>query len=372
MAEAARGAIKGLRRVAFALLAGASLLEVSGCTKPPEPRPPARVQAAPLRTEVFQQRLDTVSSLEASDEIELAAQAGGRVQQVLVQGGDSVRVGQRLVVLDQTQLRADVAALQAAAESDAISYERFNRLVKQGAATALQRDEYRARAIGSQQALRARQADLAYKEVRAPISGVMGELSIKPGDVIQAGTPFGSIIRNDRLQARIDIPANQAERLARGQLVQLLDGVQPRPLAQGRIERIDPGVNSTSQTLLATAMLSGSNPRLRNGLRLRTRVILGAERQLAVPFAAVNRSFGQSFVFLLGSPAELKRDPGKNDPAMIRRLPAGSQLALQRNVRLGPLQGAFYPVLGGLKPSDVVILSGNLGLRHGSPVRVVR
>ena len=48
-------------------------------------------------------------------------------------------------------------------------------------ATALQRDEYRAAAIASREELRARLADLAYKDVRAPIDGVMGDLTIKPG-----------------------------------------------------------------------------------------------------------------------------------------------------------------------------------------------
>ena len=46
-------------------------------------------------------------------------------------------------------LRADVAALRARAERDRVNDERFQLLVRQGAATALQRDEYRAAAIAS-------------------------------------------------------------------------------------------------------------------------------------------------------------------------------------------------------------------------------
>ena len=351
--------------------AAAAAVALGGCSSPAT-RPPMRVQAERPRQEAFVQSLDTVSTLEATKEIELAAQAGGRVQRVLVQGGERVNAGQLLVVLDQTQLRADVAALRAAAETDAISYQRFKGLVSQGAATALQRDEERAKAIGSQEALRARQADLAYKDVRAPISGVMGDVTIKPGDVVQAGTPFSRIIRNEQLQARIDIPANQANAVARGQRVQLLDGINPRPLAEGRINLIDPGVNNTSQTLLAKAAINNAQGLLRNGQRLRTRVILGAERQLAVPFSAVTRSFGQSFVFVVGTLGDLERDPGKADLAKLRRLPKDTLLALQRPVKLGPLQGDVYPVLSGLEANDRVILSGSLGLRHGTPVQLMR
>ena len=352
-------------------ISGAIASALVGCSSA-GPGPIPTVQAEPPRLAAFERSLETVSSLEATKEIELASQAGGRVQQVLVQGGDSVSAGQLLVVLDQTQLRADVAALRAAAQTDAIAYQRFQGLVSQGAATALQRDEMRAKAIGSQEELRAKQADLAYKDVRAPISGVMGDVSIKPGDVVQAGTPFSRIIRNNQLQARIDIPANQASAVSQGQRVELLNGVNPDPLAEGRINRIDPGVNNASQTLLAKATISNPKGLLRNGQRLRTRVILGSERQLAVPFSAVTRSFGQSFVFVVGSVADLERDPGKADLKAIRRLPKGTLLALQRPVSLGALQGDVYPVLSGIKPSDRVIQNGSAGLRHGSPIRLKR
>jgi hypothetical protein len=86
----------------------------------------------------------------------------------------------------------------------------------------------------------------------------------------------------------------------------------------------------------------------------------------------VTRSFGQSFVFVVGNVADLVRDPGQTNLQAIRRLPAGTLLALQRPVRLGALQGDAYPVLSGINASDRVILNGSAGLRHGSPIRLKR
>ena len=345
-------------------------LALTSCSPKADQRPaPVTVRTARPSSDVFVDSLDTVSTLEAVNEVELAAQAGGRVQRILVRAGDPVQQGQLLVVLDQTQLRADVAALQAEAERDQLSYERYRTLVSQGAATAQERDEYKASAIGSREALRARQADLAYKEVRAPIAGVVGNLSVKNGDVLQAGVPFGRIIRNSQLQARIDVPANRVNRLRPGQLVQLLSGSGQRPVAEGRLRSLDPDVASSSQTLLATASVSNSDGQLRNGQRLRTRVILGAQRQLSVPFSAVKQQFGQAFVVVVGSLEQLRRDPGRVNLQTLAKLPASTRVALQRPVQLGPLQGDHYPVLGGLEADERLVLSGGLGLRHGTPVR---
>jgi len=348
----------------------ALLLTLAGCGDGGKRRPPALVTVAPTTSQRFEQTLNTVSTLEATEEIDLAAQAGGRVQRVLVRTGDRVQAGQLLVVLDQTQLRADVQALRAKTKRDELAYQRFRGLVAQGAASALQAEEYQANAIGSREALRAKLADLAYKDIRAPIAGVMGDLTIKPGDVLSAGTPFSRIIRNERLLARIDVPAGRLTQLRPGQPVQLLGEDGDRPVAKGRIGQVDPGVSAGTQTLLAKATIDNTAGQLRNGQRLRTRVLLGSEQQLAVPFEAVTRQFGQAFVFVVGNLEQLRQDPGRADLKALERLPKGTAIALQRPVQVGPLQGNRYPVLKGLRPGERVIVSGTMGLRHGSPVRI--
>ena len=331
---------------AILLLACSGLGSLLGCQPAAAPPPPQTVQAAPLRERSFASTLDTVSTLEANEEVELAAQAGGRVQRLLVRSGETVRAGQLLLVLDQTQLRAEVAALRAQAERDQLNDQRYEQLVQQGDASAIQRDAYRAAAVSSRESLRARLADLAYKDLRAPIAGVVGDLTVKPGDVVQAGTPIGRLIRNQRLLARIDIPTNRAQELQPGQTVELLD-TAGRTLVRGRIESLDPGVTSASQTLLARAAIHNPGA-LRNGQRLRTRVLLGERRQPAVPFRAVTRQSGQAFVFVV----------------------TPEQRAALRPVRLGALQGGDYPLLAGLEPEERVITSSTIGLRNGLQVRL--
>ncbi len=358
------------RAITGAAALAALLLTLAGCGDGAKRRPPALVGVAPTTSQRFEQTLNTVSTLEATEEIDLAAQAGGRVQRVLVRTGDRVQAGQLLVVLDQTQLRADVQALRAKAKRDQLAYQRFRSLVTQGAASALQAEEYQADAIGSREALRAKLADLAYKDIRAPIAGVMGDLTIKPGDVLSAGTPFSRIIRNERLLARIDVPAGRLTQVRPGQPVQLLAEDGDRPVAEGRIGQVDPSVSAGTQTLLAKATIDNPAGQLRNGQRLRTRVLLGSEQELSVPFEAVTRQFGQAFVYVVGNLAQLRQDPGRADLKALERLPKDTAIALQRPVQIGPLQGNRYPVLEGLRPEERVIVSGAMGLRHGSPVRI--
>jgi len=369
-------ALQGSRRLALATALMAALVPaalVLGCGPVREPaRRLPLVQTQPIEPAGFQAGFDTVSTLEAEEEVDLAAQAGGRIQRLLVRQGDRVRQGQLLLVLDQTQLRAEVASLRAEMQTNRLNYQRYQDLARQGAASALQRDEFRQAYIAAREALVAREADLAFKDLRAPISGTVADLRVKQGDVIEAGVPLTRLIRNDRLLARIDVPAVYAGRVRPGQRVLLLDASRAQPLAEGQVSTVDPGVAAATQTLLVKAAFANPRGSLRNGQRSRTRLVLDRREELAVPFTAVTQLAGQSFVYVVGGLADLERRPGQAALAELRKLPAGTRFALQTPVQLGDLQGNRYPVRRGLAAGDLVITAGLLNLRHGAPVQLAQ
>jgi RND family efflux transporter MFP subunit len=318
----------------------------------------------------FADAVDTVSTLEALEEVNLAAQASGRIEKLLVRQGDQVQQGQLLMVLDQTQAQADVARLRAETETKRLNFQRYDYLVKQGAASAIQRDQFRQDYISSRMQLVAHIADLGFRDLKAPIAGTVGDVQVKIGDVIQAGAPFTRIIRNDPLVARVDVPAVYVNRLRVGLPVILMDPATNRPLAQSVVGSLDPAVVAGTQSLLAKAEFPNPTGVLRNGLRTRTRLILDDRAQLSVPFEAVTQISGQRFVYVAGSLADLERQPGQAKLEALRKLPPTARFALQTPVTLGPLQNNRYPVQRGLEPGQRVITANLVNLRHGLPVRV--
>ncbi|MGL6132988.1 MAG: efflux RND transporter periplasmic adaptor subunit [Prochlorococcaceae cyanobacterium] len=332
--------------------------------------PPLSVSTETLSATPFSTTIDTISTLEAIEEVKLSSQAGGRIRELRVSQGNPVRAGELVLVLDQVQARSEVARLRAQARTDQINAERFAALAEQGAASVQQRDEFRQQAVASREELRAAEADLAFRDVRAPISGIVADLQVKVGDVIEANEPFTRIVRNDQLQARLEVPALYAERVRPGQTVVLLDPSGERELGRGRVGSVDPLIDDASQFLLAKAEFNNPTGSLRSGLRSLTRLLLEERRELSVPFQAVSQQSGQAFVFVPGSLADLEQNPGRVDLESLRNLPAGSRFAIQVPVRLGPLQNNRYPVLSGLEPGQAVITSRLINLRHGLPIQL--
>ena len=344
---------------------------LAGCDRiVPQAAPPLQVDVLEARPAAFRQEVVTISTLDAVESVQLAAQAGGRIQRLNVRQGDRVRPGQLLVVLDQTQLQAEVLSLRSRQAKDRLNYQRFAFLARAGAASAIQRDELRQAFIETTASLRASEADLAFRDLRSPIAGVIGDVTVKVGDVIRAGDPFTTVIRNGELNARIDVPARLRNRVRPGQTVILEDPGSSQPLVSGVVDSIDPSVNVGNQVLLVKATYDNRDGTLRNGLRVRTRLVLDSSSRLSVPVGVVTQSSGQSYVWRVGSLRELERDPGQAPLERLRKLPPESLFALQTRVQLGPLQDGRYPVISGLDSGARVIRSNLLSLRHGLPVQI--
>jgi biotin carboxyl carrier protein len=312
------------------------------------------VAAAPLESARFTDSVDTITTLESVQIVNLASRANGRILRLGVREGQLVKQGQLLMQLDQTQQRAELASAIAAMEANKKDFQRFEYLAKQGAASDFQRDRFREAYISSIQDVKSRQADLAFNNLQAPIDGVISDLVVRQGDVIQEGDPFTKIIRNDRLLARIDLPAVRSAQVREGAAG---DSAWPRWLpppgsGHGGFRRSHcrphhPGI----------AGEVGVRQSWRDPAQWPAAAGAGGAGGQGVPIDSLRRCHpvvGPEFrVFVVGSFADLQRLPGQLKKEDIDKLappalPSGTQFALQTPVRLGPLQNNRYPVLSGV------------------------
>ena len=351
-------------------------ISVSACGGSDEKTPVLPVQQASVLEAPFTDDIDTVSTLEANELVELAAQTSGRVTELKVSQGDRIEAGQLLVVLDQVQARAALAEQRAKAETAKVDWEREEFLAKAGAASLRQRDSYRLKYIAAVEKVKSLEAELSYKNLRSPTAGTVANVQVKVGDVVNQNQPFTSVVQNNILEAKVEVPAVYGDRLAIGQPVILSAPGTVKPLATSFIESIDPQVNPQTQGLLVKALFDNNDGQLRSGQRLRTRVQLKSGQQISVPFEAVTQTSGQSFVFRVGNFADLKANPGKADIERISqgiekgKVPENALFALQTPVNIGQVQNNRYPVTKGLKLNEKVITSNLLNLKHGMPIQV--
>jgi RND family efflux transporter MFP subunit len=328
--------------------------------------PPAMpVDIVTLAPKPVEQSSDFVGSVKSRRATTIQPQVEGFLTDIPVKSGDHVKPGDLLMQIDSKLLEAAIAsqiAVRAAREIDVAFAKqeaaRAKSLLDSGAGSQQDYDratnaqkaaEAQIRTIDEQ--IRQQRTDLAYYRVTAPTAGVVGDVPVRLGDRVTKSTLLTTLDDNSGLEVYVSVPVQQAPQLRVGLPVRLLDdsgGV----ISQERITFISSSVDDSTQTVLVKTAVGDSN-RFRTDQFVKARIVWNTTASLTIPVVSVIRISGQFFAFVA--------ETGQRGMA-----------AHQRPIRLGPIVGNEYVVLGGLKAGEKLIVSGIQKIRDGSPVMAGR
>ncbi|QEY32503.1 efflux RND transporter periplasmic adaptor subunit [Synechococcus sp. RSCCF101] len=368
---------RGLRLGVLAIVA--PLAVACGRGGPPPGGPPATLlKVATVQPGQFEAANSYTAVLQSLEVATVRAQIQGRVIRLAAADGTPIQKGQLIAVLDDKQEQAQYRQALATAEFDRITAERQQFLLQNGATTAEDRDQAVSEAQASAEQVRNLEADLAYKFLRAPISGILGDINPEVGDLLEEGDTLVTVAANNRLWIRLDVPSTLGYRLRPGMRVDLLAPGNPPLRKSGAVSFVAPDVDPESQTVLVKATFDNRDGALRTGQVVSARLVLEQGQALSVPVEAVNVKAGQAFVFRV-MPADqairtLKADPSIPSAVIdpLEKLPASSLVAVETPVALGQIDGTRYPVQKGLSSGDRVAISNTSNLRTGSTVTLQR
>jgi RND family efflux transporter MFP subunit len=352
-----------MRRLASSLLV-IVLAACGGKAKPPGP-PPAKVKLMTVAPQEVQQSADFIASLNSRNAVTLRPQVNAVVASIPVKPGQQVKAGSTLVQLDVSQqaavtanVRATVEARKAALRLAETNYQRLSKLAPTGVVSQQEYDQADAQRASAQADLSAAESQLkaqsvqsSYYRVAAPFDGIVGDLPVKVGDLVNPQTIITQFTQDRRLEAYVNVPLLLAPRIDSESVVQVL-GPDDKPVVEAKVSFISPTVDAATQTVLVKAVFDNTQG-LRYSQYVRVRLVYGKRKALVVPVVSVTRQGGQPFVYVAGHPS------GQS----------GGLVAEQRPVQLGEVVGNDYVVTGGLKDGEQVVISGIQLVRNGSPLQ---
>jgi multidrug efflux pump subunit AcrA (membrane-fusion protein) len=254
-------------------------------------QPPAiYVTCQTLETDNIVDSSQFVGSLQARQQAVIKAENEGKISQILVQPGESVNAGTTIFLLD----------------------------------------------TGSQ--------------IKAPISGKIAEISVNIGEFITKGQILTSIINNQTLDLKINVPIEKLSQLKIGLPVEIIDS-SGNTSSKSQINFISPKVNQ--QGIMAKAIVY-NNKNFRTNQIVTVRLIWEQKPAILIPVESVSRIAGESIVFIV---KEHKKSSGS------------TSVAESRLVELGNIQGKQYQVVSGLKVGEKLIVSNILNLSDGIPTQ---
>ena len=194
-------------------------------------------------------------------------------------------------------------------------------------------------------------AQLNYTELRSPISGVIADRAVYPGDVAPAGVPLLIVMDTSKVIARVHISQSQAYLLHLGDAATLqVPGLTDT--VPGTVTVISPAVDPNSTTVEVWVEAENPQNQLHPGTSLDVSIVARTVRDtLTVPETSL-----------------LTGDDGKTHVMVV----GSDQLAHTQAVTTGIRQGAFVQILSGLRPGEQVIVSGGFGLPDNSKIQATR
>ncbi|NLN59280.1 MAG: efflux RND transporter periplasmic adaptor subunit [Deltaproteobacteria bacterium] len=320
--------------------------------------PPQTVSAMKATTQAWQPRLQAVGTLKALRGADLAPEVSGIVSRIYFQSGEMVQAGALLLEMDAqsdiAKLKSFKATLELARKNYLRDQEQFKeQIVSQAALDADLADLQRAEAQVSEQ-----QALVDKKAIRAPFDGRLGIRMADLGQYLNPGMKIVTLQTLDPIYVDFFLPQKDINRITVGQQVEVRTDAYPEHVFKGIISAIDPKVDTSTRNAAIRATVRNPKQQLLPGMFTTTLIETGkSERFITMPQTAVVYNPYGSVVYLA---VEKGKDP-EGEPNLV---------AMQRFVKTGETRGDQISILEGIEEGDLVVTSGQIKLRNGTPILI--
>lgn len=341
----------GMRAIFGSLvLATAALAAGCGGPKTEAPKVEQGPQAATLKvTERTVPDYRMVSAVLTNRDVgDARARIGGRIAQILVKEGETVRAGQVVAVIgdERISLEADAAAAsvraaEASSQQAQQDLQRAERLFSSGAVSRAAIEQARSAAKSAEAQLQSARSQAGAAralnnqgQVVAPSAGEVTRIPSPRGAVIMAGEVVVQITTGAPV-LRIELPESEAANLKEGQSIRFLsdDADEPR---MATIRQVYPAVSAGR--VMADIDAAGIDRQLVGG-RVRVMAPAGERSAIVIPETYIDTRFGADYV-------RLSRTGGATIDAPVQR---GARIPLDD-------MPDGVEILSGLRAGDEILL----------------
>ena len=348
-----------------------ALLILASCNKEKKEtlvtEPAIGVKLNTVSTNSSSQFVSASGKIEAENSANISTRMMGYVTKIQVQVGQKVSAGQLLIRINNTDLQAKKAQVEAGilqatagynnAKKD---YDRFVNLFKQQSASQKELDDMTARyemakagLEGAKQMRNEVQAQFSYSNITAPFSGIVTGSFVKEGDMANPGMPLMRIEGASKLQVVAMVSENDITSIKKGMPVSVLVKSSNTNLT-GKVSEISSSASNTGGQYLVKINLNTTNAPILSGMFVNVQFAVANRNEITnnenvlIPETALIKHGQLTGIYTLGS----------------------EKTAILRWLRIGKKVGNQVEVLSGLSGNEQYIISAEGKLYNGAAVSI--
>ncbi len=316
------------------------------------PGPEEKVTNVVLSTVARQDIEETFTlpgTLEAWEDLTLAAEMAGPVHWIGPQEGDRVSKGEAILRIDPERREAELARDQIEYELQKKQMERRRALLESELVSQQDFEDARKTFEQARAQLRLTKVALTKSTLRSPVDGILDRLLVDRGEYVTEGDAAAVVMQVNRLRALVEVPEKEINGLAVGDQSRIVAAPvrgASGPGLPGEIIHLSFQADPATRTYLAKIAVDNSAETLRPGMIVQVGF---SRRQLnqvvAVPLYALVDRDGVKVVFI--------EQDGQ---------------AQLRPVKVGPIIGNLAVIEEGLSPGERLIVKGQHLVSDGAAV----
>ncbi|MFD2550716.1 efflux RND transporter periplasmic adaptor subunit [Bizionia sediminis] len=326
--------------------------------------PPVAVTVKQVAENTNTPFLSVSGTIQAQNSADLSTRIMGYVENVAVNVGDTVTKGQLLLSINNTDLLAKKAQVNASiteataafnnAEKD---YNRFQKLVAQNSASQKEMDDItanyemaKARLEAAKQMKNEVAAQFAYSNIAAPFNGIITGKNVEEGQMANPGKPLISLEAPGRFEVMAMVPETEISQIKNNTQVTVLVSSINATLT-GTVSEISTSAKNTGGQYLVKITLPQTQTPILSGMFVTVQfpVEKQSESQLIlIPTSALVTQGQLSGVYTVSQ----------------------SNNALLRWLRLGRTFGNQVEVLSGLSAEETIIIASEGKLFNGANITI--
>lgn len=355
-----------MRSLVYTLIAGAAILTTASCNNKEENNRQKTTSPVEVVTNVVtatgrENRLEVGGTIHAVNSTDLSTRMMGYVERINVTVGDQVKKGQLLLTVNDTDIRAKKARVEAgireaeAAYSNAEKdFKRYQTLFEEESVSAKEMDDMtshfemaKARLQAAKEMIKEVNAQMSYSRIKAPFSGIITAKHVKEGDMATPGHPLLSLEGPGQFEIIAPVPESEIAAIDKEQPVTVRVKAVNTELT-ATLSELSTSARNTAGQYLAKVLLNNPDSSIRSGMYATVKFSLntGDATGILIPKKALISQGELKGVFTVSQ----------------------SNTALLRWLRLGKEHGDQVEVLSGIAPGEHYIIPGEQKLYNGMEV----
>lgn len=256
--------------------------------------------------------------LNPQDIADVTSLLGGTLQKILVTEGQSVRAGQVVAYVENTEIvnwqKDYLVAIKETTMAEQ-EYQRQKTLSAQNAGVEKTLQRARAdyemaharmkglmsqlRQIGISPAAVAAGKIMSRFPVSTPISGVVTKVNVNSGAYAEPSTPLMQVANNQAVYCKLNVFEQNISQVQLGQSVDFVVTNAPNTHYQGTISQIVRSIDPETKTMAVQVRIEGSKASLIPGMYVSALISTGKQSVNALPDGAIVSENGKKYVFSL-------------------------------------------------------------------------